>query len=252
MAVLAWACVASAAAQHPSFDCSRVKSEVNKMICASSELSLLDNKLANDFDNARHQAGIDGRALQGEETQWLAVRDRCTTSDCVARAYQARDAEILAESERASSPAAYDETRPFPADVKLMAKAHAAVGKACAGAADVPGFAVITGAQPTILRDGIIRAVADGDARFAFLIAHSGATAPDCLIEDVVALPDAARLGTYLQCTMPAYDLSGLGIRLPGHRDVAGFWTIDHGKLNRQPVGVLGGDIRCQQPESGE
>ena len=244
---------ASAQAPHPSFDCSRVKSAVNKMICASPELSALDNKLANDFNNARHQAGMNGKALQADENHWLAaVRNQCTTSDCVQHTYQTRDAEILRNSERAASPAAYDETHPFLADAQLLEKARRNTGKPCDGPSDVPGFPLATGALPIILHDGIIRTLADGNARFASLIAHSEANPPNCTIEDVAALPDAAQHATYLQCTMPGYDLSGLGIRLPGHREVAGFWTIDRGKLKRQPVGVLGGDISCQQPETGE
>jgi hypothetical protein len=215
-------------------------------------LAGLDTALARDFANARHQAGIDGRQLQADEDRWLeTVRNRCTTGDCLRQAYQDRDAAIRAQSERAAGPAAFDETRPFVADTAAWSKARALVGKRCAGPGDVPGFAPMPGALPVVLRDGIIRTAALGAWRFAFLVAPPAEATSACLIEDVAALPADAH-AAILQCAMPGYDLTGLGVRLAGHKDVAGFWTIDQGKLKRQPVGVLGGDIRCQQPEAGE
>ena len=56
--------VHTASAAAPSFDCAKVTSAVNKLICTSPELSALDAKLARDFDNTKFQAGIDAKALR--------------------------------------------------------------------------------------------------------------------------------------------------------------------------------------------
>src|ERR1700722_8060256 len=99
----------------PSFDCGRAHSSVNKLICVTPDIAALDRKLAADFNNAKYQGGSDGKALQAAEDAWLRdVRNKCADAACLRNAYQARDAQILNDSLRAASPAAYADTIPFP------------------------------------------------------------------------------------------------------------------------------------------
>jgi uncharacterized protein YecT (DUF1311 family) len=242
----------AASAAAPSFDCAKVTSAVNKLVCASPELSALDAKLARDFDNTKFQGGIDARALRAEEDAWLKnVRNACTDAACLKSAYEARDAALLDESERDASPAAYQETRPFPVDPARWLDARSLVGKSCANMlAGLPGYATPKGFLNVLLNGDVVVPLEKGGARFAFLIA--GQASPSCKIADVVALPDAAHADAFLACSIADMDSTGFGMRLAGHKEVVGYWTVADGKLMRQPVGVLGGNMRCQEPESGE
>lgn len=85
----------------PSFDCTRVTSHVNRMICASPELSALDRQLAEHYRVLLAQSGSDAPALRREEAQWLhEVRDPCPDVACIAQAYAVWDAVLLARSRR--------------------------------------------------------------------------------------------------------------------------------------------------------
>ncbi|HXM00587.1 MAG TPA: hypothetical protein VN932_11700 [Rhizomicrobium sp.] len=240
----------------PSFDCAKVTSAVNKLICASPELSALDAKLAKDFDNTKFQGGIDAKALRAEEDAWLKnVRNACADAACLKSTYEARDTALLDESERAASPARYDETRPFPTDPARLADARSLIGKSCAnmlgdGGWKLPGYATPKGFLSVLLNGDVVLPLEKGGARFAFLI--EGQASPSCKIADVVALPDAAHADAFLACSIADMDSYGFGMRLAGHKDVVGYWTVMDGRLMRQPIGVLGGNMHCQEPENGE
>jgi uncharacterized protein YecT (DUF1311 family) len=89
------------AAPGPSFDCARVTSKVNRMICASSELSELDRLLTAHYRVLLAQSGAEAPALQREELQWLhEVRDPCPDAACIAQAYEVWDAVLVARSRR--------------------------------------------------------------------------------------------------------------------------------------------------------
>jgi hypothetical protein len=248
----------AAANAAPSFDCAKVTAQVNRMICASPGLSALDAKLAADFDNTRFQGGIDGKALRAQEDSWLkTVRNTCATVACLKAAYLARDAALLDESLRAASPAAYDETRPFPADPARLAEAKALVGKSCTKmfsdrASVFPGYATPKGFQNALVKGGFVTPLEKDGARFGFLILYQGEVIKSCSIADVVVLPDAAHANAFLQCDMGDPGTYGFGMRLAGHKEVVGYWTQENGKLMRQPIGVLGGKIVCHEMESGE
>ncbi len=242
----------------PSFDCAKVTAQVNKMICASPELSALDARLANDFHNAKFQGGLNAKAMQAQEDAWLKnTRNACTTPACLKAAYQARDAAILDESLRAASPAAYDETRPFAADPARVAEAKALVGKSCTKmfsdrAAVFPGYTTPKGFQNALVQGGFVTPLEKGGARFGFLILYQDDVSKSCTIADVAVLPDAAHANAFLQCDMGDPDTYGFGMRLAGHKEVVGYWKEVSGKLERQPIGVLGGKITCHEMESGE
>src|ERR1700733_9273846 len=116
----------------PSFDCGRVHSSINKLICATPDIAALDRKLAADFNNAKYQGGSDGKALQAAEDAWLRdVRNKCADAECLRSAYQARDAKILDDSLRAASPASYADTLPFPVAPAAWSEARSFVGQSC-------------------------------------------------------------------------------------------------------------------------
>jgi hypothetical protein len=112
------------------------------------------------------------------------------------------------------------------------------------------GYTVPKGFLSVLLNGDAVAPMEKGGARFAFLI--EGQASPSCKIADVVALPDAAHANAFLACSIADMDSYGFGMRLAGHKDVVGYWTVMDGRLMRQPIGVLGGNMHCQEPESGE
>ena len=250
------ALVPAAAWSAPSFDCARVRSSINRMICASPELSRADQKLSDDFKDMRGQPGIDAKKLQAEEDQWLRdVRGHCSDAACLAQAYAARDAALLQTSERAASPAAYDQTRPFPVSADLWTAAQALIGRDCAHAIDdpakvFPGFARVKNWLPVLSKGRFVLALARGGTRFAFLLEE-----PDthsCRIADVVTLPAPHPREAFLQCDQQEADAHGFGMRQDGQAKPVGFWSMAPAKLVREPLDVLGGKVICHQPETGE
>ena len=264
--LLATACLLAAqvhAATGPSFDCSRVTSTVNKLICASPELSARDRELADHYRALLGQPGTDPAALQKEELEWLhQVRDRCPDTACIAQAYSVWDAVLQARSRRMASPAASAETQPFMVDPALMLDARSMLGKPCASGEDVPreaGYLPVAGSLPVVSNGSVVLVRRRIGADFAFLLdTRRGA----CRLVDVVALPPHAQAGNLLQCTVPPNDgtatpLSvGVGLRRPGQKAPIAYWEVDvaHGQFIRQPLGVLGWaqSVRCQEPEVGD
>jgi len=259
-----WLLAAAAhAATGPSFDCARVTSTVNKMICASPELSARDRELADHYRALLGQPGTDAAALQKEELEWLhQVRDRCPDTACIAQAYSVWDAVLQARSKRMASPAASAETQPFMVDPALMLDARSMLGKPCASGEDVPreaGYLPVAGSLPVVSSGSVVLVRRRIGADFAFLLdTRRGA----CRMVDVVALPPHAQAGNLLQCMVPPNDgtatpLSvGVGLRRPGQKAPMAYWEVDvaHGQFIRQPLGVLGWaqSVRCQEPEVGD
>jgi uncharacterized protein YecT (DUF1311 family) len=261
--VLAVLSASAHAADGPSFDCARVSSHVNRLICASPELSALDRRLADHYRALAARPGIDVAALQRDEARWLReVRDPCPDAACVAQAYAVWDSILLARSHRAASPAASAETQPFPVDPALLADAQALRGKVCAAGEDVPrseGFLPVPGVLPVVRDDAVVLVRRHLDADFAVLLDTRHAA---CRMVDVVALPPHAQAGRLLQCDVPANEGSaaplstGVGLRRPGQAAPFAYWEVDvaHGELIRQPLGVLGWSVRlhCRAPEIGD
>ncbi len=247
---------ADAQTDGPSFDCTHVTAQVTKLICATPELGVLDRKLAADYDSTVHQGGIDGKALRADEARWLqTVRNRCTTVDCLKAAYAARDAALLDQSLRAASPAAYDDTRPYPASAEAVVVARGLVGQPCGGAPaeSLPGTAKIPGFSPIVARDAYVAPLRIGAARFAFLLTYPDTDRQGCTVRSFVTLPAPAAGERFMQCSL-ADDSHGFGVRQSDGKTVA-YWSIDDnaGALRREPIHVIGAqDLRCQQPETGE
>jgi hypothetical protein len=249
----------------PAFNCARAKSNVEHLICNTPELSKLDAQLGNIFLNSSGQAGLDAKALRRDEDQWLLkVRDVCTDVVCLKTAYQQRIEAMKDHSLRAASPAAYAQTRPFPANPSLLATIRAFVGKPCdllsdPSAAAAAGFSPVKGFAPVIANGASAHAFAKQASRFEFLFATGKDDSTQCRIADVVVLPGPDIANALLQCNSPIEDPSastGIGMRLVGKKKLVAYWAIDTERsvLNRIPLDVLdvANTMKCQEPETGE
>jgi hypothetical protein len=250
---------AAAPESGPSFSCVHVTSKVNKLICSSPKLSALDRQLAMLFNNMQGQP-LDQTKLRHDEDRWLGALQRdCSEAACVQTRYEKRIATLKEESLTVASPAAYEQTRPFPAPEPLWKAARAMLGRSCTYAANVAGpmipeFTRPVRFLPVILSGGVTVVAERHGVRFAFLTmtADNGA----CEIEDVVALPASTVPDRFLQCSNIDPQISGFGVRnLVTHR-LDAFWEVsaEQHKLIRIPMGVLAIEksVRCQTPETGE
>lgn len=75
-----------------SFDCSKASSWVEETICANSELSRLDDQLAEQYKatlNEYKSYGIASEVAKNEQLDWLTYqRNTCQTEDCLIREYK--------------------------------------------------------------------------------------------------------------------------------------------------------------------
>jgi uncharacterized protein len=78
-----------AATAGPSFDCAKVRSKVDKTICADPQLSALDKRLAELFAVALSQAD-DQSDLKKPPRRWLRTREDCEDTNCVKKSYEQR------------------------------------------------------------------------------------------------------------------------------------------------------------------
>lgn len=76
-----------------SFDCAKATTEVEKEICADTELSILDDRLAAAYRRALVVA-TDKDALRREQREWLAKRDACLGQNCLKTEHESRMAEL--------------------------------------------------------------------------------------------------------------------------------------------------------------
>lgn len=79
-------------AQAASFDCSKAASFAEKSICSSAELGALDDALASNY-KAMLAADIGDGAkaeLKATQKQWLAERNQCASTECLATSYRQR------------------------------------------------------------------------------------------------------------------------------------------------------------------
>jgi uncharacterized protein len=113
------ACAAAAPpAEAASFNCARAATAVERAICASPELSELDELAAHYYAEARRTvAAADATApacLLADQRAWLAVRNRCTDDACLKRSYLDRLSELdkLQPARRVGEPMALP-PRPF-------------------------------------------------------------------------------------------------------------------------------------------
>lgn len=78
-------------AQAASFPCDKARSAVERRVCASAELSDLDEYLGRYHEGARHGFGHAQRCYTDDQRLWLrTVRDACRDDACLKQAYLER------------------------------------------------------------------------------------------------------------------------------------------------------------------
>ena len=88
-----WACFVSGTA-FAVIDCSRAKSNVDKLICSSSSLGLAEEQMAFSYRSAMRR-GVDLQELQRTQTEWYEqVRNACNDVACLLKAFDDRGAEL--------------------------------------------------------------------------------------------------------------------------------------------------------------
>ena len=83
------------AAASPSFDCSRARTSGERAICGDPGLAALDRQMASQYQRTMSTTPPEAQALlRRTRDRFLAYRDRCPDSACIAGAYQDRMREI--------------------------------------------------------------------------------------------------------------------------------------------------------------
>jgi uncharacterized protein len=94
----------SSLAPAASFDCAKAATSVEKAICASPEVSDLDEYLGRYFHAARAEVGSAGACLVRNQRDWLrGTRNKCADAACLKPVYLARLAELDALQPGASA-----------------------------------------------------------------------------------------------------------------------------------------------------
>jgi hypothetical protein len=78
----------------PSFDCSKASTIVEKLICSTPQLASADSEMATEYSRRYSAAGPNAAAVRQAQRQFIAIRNQCSTTDCIAQAYRARRAEL--------------------------------------------------------------------------------------------------------------------------------------------------------------
>jgi uncharacterized protein YecT (DUF1311 family) len=78
----------------PSFDCAKVSTGAERLICGNQQLSAADVKLSQAYQ-AKRERVLDKDQLKQQQIQWRrTVRDACSDVSCMLKAYQARISEL--------------------------------------------------------------------------------------------------------------------------------------------------------------
>ena len=79
----------------PSFNCRFAKSPSEQMVCSDGRLAALDRQMASHYFAALSNGDQWTRTtLRRSRDRFLADRERCSSADCIAGAYEARIEEI--------------------------------------------------------------------------------------------------------------------------------------------------------------
>ncbi len=92
---------AQVAAASPSFDCRKATTKVEKLICASPELSKLDVDLAELYKEALSK----DRSVRDDQRAWNTEKNKCADTDCLKTAYEDRLSDLtnfIVRSDRAA------------------------------------------------------------------------------------------------------------------------------------------------------
>jgi uncharacterized protein YecT (DUF1311 family) len=79
----------------PSFDCSKGVSRVEKIICATPELAVLDLALANAYRDALAKVPEKKSIIRDAQKHWLKeLREPCADAECLKNRYEIRMYEL--------------------------------------------------------------------------------------------------------------------------------------------------------------
>lgn len=91
----------------PSFDCAKVSSGPERLICNSQQLSQLDVELGKAYKRVMADTA-DKASLRSDQIEWRKTRrDACSNASCIAKAYQDRIEELDAMSSQLNKPAQF-------------------------------------------------------------------------------------------------------------------------------------------------
>lgn len=91
----------------PSFDCAKVSSGPERLICGSPKLAALDVELSQAYKRQMELAS-DKAQLKADQIEWRKTeRDACSSEDCVAQAYRSRIDDLVAVNSHLSKPAEF-------------------------------------------------------------------------------------------------------------------------------------------------
>jgi uncharacterized protein len=77
-----------------ALDCSRARSNAEKMVCSNSRLALAEERMAYAFREAIRR-GADPSTLMQTQRRWTTeIRDACNEAECMLKAYEDRTAEL--------------------------------------------------------------------------------------------------------------------------------------------------------------
>jgi uncharacterized protein len=92
--VAAAAVLAAPVAVPAALDCSRARSNAEKMLCSNSRLAMADERMAYAFREAIRR-GADPVVLMQTQRRWtFEIRDACNEVECMLKAYENRTAEL--------------------------------------------------------------------------------------------------------------------------------------------------------------
>jgi len=93
-AVVISVALAAPACAIAALDCSRAKSNVEKLLCSNSRLAEADERLAFAFRGAIRR-GADPKALMEAQGVWIReARDVCNDVECMLKAYDERISDL--------------------------------------------------------------------------------------------------------------------------------------------------------------
>ena len=80
----------------PSFECSKITTEAEKLICNTKDLSDMDVNLEKSFTNALSKADANKVELRNAQLNWVkSVRNKCSDAPCLKAAYETREKELM-------------------------------------------------------------------------------------------------------------------------------------------------------------
>ena len=107
----------SSAAEAASFDCEKAVTKIEKLICSSAELSLLDEELGSSYRSVLEIYTVEDKTRAvAEQRQWLKqTRNICADKTCLINVYNARISELKSIDPFFDKDISCEEMRKFPA-----------------------------------------------------------------------------------------------------------------------------------------